>query len=74
MNNFESYLHGKELYLIKKELINKINKAPLELLIKLGLGIDVGDKNVLIEINKELTNNDERELYFAALTLQNNLP
>ena len=74
MVNFKSYPHDDDLYLFKKDLINKTNKAPLELLIKIAIKNGIGHKNLLIENNKELTINDERELIPAAITVFNDLP
>ena len=68
MNNIESYPHDNDLYLFQQNLINRINNAAVELLIKLGLDKDVGDKNLLIENIKELTINDDREVMLAAIT------
>ena len=72
MFNFESYPHDNDLYLCKKNLINK--KASLELLKRLGLEKYIGDQNLIIENIKELTINDERELILAAITVYNDLP
>ena len=40
-NNIKSYPHDENLYLFKRDLINKIKNASLELLIKLGLELDI---------------------------------
>ena len=40
VTNIESYPLDKNLYLLKRDLINKINTAPDELLIKLDLDKD----------------------------------
>ena len=38
-NNFKSYRHDENLYLFKRDLVNKINNSTLELLIKLGSNV-----------------------------------
>ena len=39
VNNIKSYPHDENLYLFKRDLVNKINYTILELLIKLGLDV-----------------------------------
>ena len=39
INNIKSYPHDKNIYLFKRDLVNKINNTVLELLIKLGLHV-----------------------------------
>ena len=39
VNNIKSYPHDENLYLFKRDLVNKINNTTLELLIKLGLDV-----------------------------------
>ena len=48
VKNFESYPQDNDLYLFKKDL-KKINNASIELVLKLGLDKDLGDKNFFIE-------------------------
>ena len=70
VNNIKSYPHDENLYLFKRDLINKIKNASLELLIKLGLELDI-NKDSLINNIKELAINDDRKLILAAITLYN---
>ena len=72
VNNIKSYPHDENLYLFKRDLINKIKNASLELLIKLGLELDI-NKDSLINNIKELTINDDRKLFLATITLYNEL-
>ena len=39
-NSVKGYPHNENLYLLKRDLIDKIVTAPVDLLIKLGLGFD----------------------------------
>ena len=39
VNNIKSYPHDENLYLSKRDLVNKINTTPIEVLIKLGLDV-----------------------------------
>ena len=39
VNNIKSYPHDENLYLFKRDLVNKINNSILELLLKLGLNV-----------------------------------
>ena len=70
VNNSKSYPYDESLYLFKRDLINKIKNASLELLIKLGLELDI-NKDSLINNIKELTINDDRKLILAAIPLYN---
>ena len=72
VNNIKSYPHDENLYLFKRDLINKFKNASLELLIKLGLELDI-NKDSLINNIKELTINDDRKLILATITLYNEL-
>ena len=65
VNNITSYPHDESLYLFKRDLLNKINTAPHELLIKL-------DKEKVLAINniKQLTFNQP---FLAYITLYNDL-
>ena len=56
----------------KKNLINKSNTTPIELIIKLGLEKD-NPVDLLMNNIKELTINDDRNLIEAAITLYINL-
>ena len=77
VNNIKSYPHDENLYLFKRDLINKISvaswgtktKAPS--LIK-NASLD-GDKDLLVNNILELTINDDRNLIEAAITLYNDL-
>ena len=83
-NNIKSYPHDENLYLFKRDLVNKIcdagwgraslvtpTKAKSRSLIK-NASLD-GDKDLLINNIKELTINDDRKLILAAITLYNDL-
>ena len=72
VNNIRSYPHDENLYLFKRDLINKIKNPSLELLIKLGLELDI-NKDSLINNVKELTIKDDRKLILAVITLYNDL-
>ena len=76
-NNIKSYSH-ENLYLFKKDLLNKIKTTSIELLIKLGPDESNDPRNgnsvdLLINKFKELTVNDDRKLTEAAITLYNDL-
>ena len=60
INNIKSYPHDENLYLFKRDLVNKINAASLD------IDQDQLTKNIL-----ELTVNDDRELIEAAIRLYN---
>ena len=62
VNNIKSYPHDENLYLFKRDLVNKICEAYLNL-----------NKDLLINNFKELTINDDRKLILAAITLYNDL-
>ena len=62
VNNIESYPHDENLYLFKRDLVNKICEAYLNL-----------NKDLLIINILELTINDDRKLIEAAITLYNDL-
>ena len=62
VNNIKSYSHDENLYLFKRDLVNKINAASLD------IDQDQLTKNIL-----ELTINDDRELIEAAIRLYNYL-
>ena len=65
VNNIKSYPHDENLYLFKRDLVNKIFEAGS--LIKNAL-LD-GDKDLLVKNNLELTINDDRKLIEAAIRL-----
>ena len=69
INNIKSYPHDENLYLFKRDLVNKICEAGS--LIK-NASLD-GDKDLLPNNIKELTFNDDRKLILAAITLYNDL-
>ena len=62
VNNIESYPHDENLYLFKRNLINKIYRASLDL-----------DKDQLANNVLELIINDDRKLIGAAVRLYNDL-
>ena len=62
VNNSKSYPHDENLYLFRRDLVNKIYPAPLDL-----------DKNQLVKNFLELTINNDRKLIEAAVRLYNNL-
>ena len=77
VNNIKSYPQDENLYLFKRDLINKIceagwgTKAEGPSLIR-RTSLD-GDKDLLINNILELTINDDRKLIEAAITLYNDL-
>ena len=73
VNNIKSYPHDENLYLFKRDLIEKINTTPIELLIKLGLDVSKESLESFVDNIKELTINDDRKLILAAITLYNDL-
>ena len=73
VKNIKSYPYDENLYLFKRNLVNKIKNAPIELLIKIGLKPDK-DKDLLIcetdlriKNVKELSINDDRKYYLLLL-------
>ena len=58
VNNIKSYPHDENLYLFKREVVNKINAESLDL-----------DKDQLINNILQLTINDDRKLIEAATRL-----
>ena len=62
VNKFKSYPHDENLYLFKKDLVNKIHAASLDL-----------DKNQLANNILQVTINDYRKLIEAAIRLSNDL-
>ena len=73
VNNIKSYPHDENLYLFKRDLVNKINNSTLELLVKIGLDISKESLESLINNILELTFNDDRMLIEAAIKLYNDL-
>ena len=73
VNNIKSYPHDKELYLFKRDVVNKINTTPIELLLKLGLDVSKKSLKSFIKNIKELTITDDRKLIEAAIRLYNDL-
>ena len=77
LNNIKSYPHDENLYLFKRDLVNKIceagwgNKAKDPSLIKYA-SLD-GDKELLVNNILELTINDDRKLIDAVIRLYNDL-
>ena len=62
VNNIKSYPHNENLYLFKRDLVNKLNIASLDL-----------EKDQLTNNILELTINDDREIIKAAIKLYNQL-
>ena len=62
VNNITSYPYDENLYLFKRNLINKINAASLDL-----------DRDQLANNILELTINDDRKLIEAVIKLYNDL-
>ena len=62
VNNIKIYPHDVNLYLFKRDLVNKINAASLDI-----------DKGQLTNNILQLTTNDDRELIKAAIKLYNEL-
>ena len=60
VNNIKSHLHNENLYLFKRDLINKINATSLEL-----------DKEQLANNILDLSISDDRELIKAVIKLNN---
>ena len=73
VNNIKSYPHDKELYLFKRDVVNKISTTPIELLLKLGLDVSKKSLESFIKNIKELNINDVRKLIEAAIRLYNDL-
>ena len=69
INNIKSCPHDENLYLFKRDPVNKIITTPIELLIKLGLDSGHESKEALINNILELTINDDRKLFEAAVRL-----
>ena len=72
VNNIKNYPHDENLYLFKRDLLNIICEAgsPIKIAsVKLLRRSLDGDKDLLINNIKELTNNDDRKLILAAITL-----
>ena len=67
VNNIKSYSHDENLFLFKKDLVNKICEAGS--LIQ-NASLD-GDKDLLVNNILELTINDDRKLIEAAFRLYN---
>ena len=64
----------ENLYLFKRDLVNKIGEAGFPIKnasVKLLRRSLDGDKDLLINNIKELTINDDRKLFLAAITLYN---
>ena len=62
LNTFDDYPHDENLYIFKRTLVNKIKKTSLDL-----------DKNQLANNILELPINEDRELFKAAIKLNNEL-
>ena len=87
VNNIKSYPLDENIYLIKRDLVNKIckrissvasqagsliNNTTLELLIKLGLDVSKESLEALINNMKELTIKEDRKFIETAIILYNN--
>ena len=73
VNNNKSYPHDENLYLFKRDLVNKIKNTSLEVLIKLRLDVGKESLESLIKNILELTINDDRMLIEANIKLYNDL-
>ena len=71
VNNIKSYPHKKNLYLFKRDLVQKINNTTLEL--DLGRRSGFNGKNQLVNNILEITTTDDRRLIEAAIRLYNDL-
>ena len=74
LNNVKNYPLDENMYLFKRELLNKINNTTLELPIKIGLDVNKESLEALINKIKELTIKEDRKFIEAAIRLYNNLP
>ena len=89
VNNIKSYPLDENMYLFKRDLVNKIcertssvvsqtgsliTNTTLELLIKLGLDVSKKPLEALINNIKELTIKEDRKFIETAIRLYNNLP
>ena len=75
-NNIKSYPPDENLYVFKRDLVNRICEAgsPIKnASVKLLRRSLDGDKGLLIYNIKELTINDDRKLILAAIILYNDL-
>ena len=70
VNNIKSYPHDENLYLFKRGLIKMILEVGSP--VKLGLELDI-NKDLVINIIKDLTINSNRKLIEAAIILYNDL-
>ena len=78
VNNIKSYSHDENLYLFKRDQVNRVCKASLDQMMDLELdNKDNKDnkynKDLLINNIPELTTNDDRKLIEAAIRLNNAL-
>ena len=89
VNNIKSYPPDENMYLFKRDLVNKncertlsvasqagslINNTTLELLLKLGLDVSKESLEALINNIKELTIKEDRKFIETAIRLYNNRP
>ena len=89
VNNIKSYPLDENIYLFKRDLVNKIcqrtssvasqavsliNNTTLELLKKLGLDVSKESLEALINNIKELTIQEDRKFIETTISLYNNLP
>ena len=72
VNNIKSYPHDENLYLFKRDLVNKINTTSTELVNKV-INDNKYNKELLINNILELTTNDDRKLIEAAIRLYKDL-
>ena len=73
VNNIKSYPHVENLYLFKRDLVNKINNSTLELLVKLGLNVSKVSLEVIINNIKEVTIKQDRKLIEVTIRLYNDI-
>ena len=72
VNNIKSYAHDKELYLFKRDLINRIRERTSSVASQAGWGTKDFVPSMINDI-KELTIDSNRKLIEAAIILYNEL-
>ena len=74
LNNIKNYPLDENMYVFKRDLLNKIKNTNLERPIKLGLDVNKESLEAPINKIKELTIKEDRKFIEAAIRLYNNLP